>query len=65
MGWIIFIIIVLVLAAKFDEKDGNTTCFVGLLSLIFGIGIIAIAFAVNPILGIIVLLVVINGWKKM
>ena len=64
MGWIVFIVIILVIAAKVDEKDGNTSCFVGLLSIIFGVAVTIIAFGVNPILGIIIGYFVLQGWKK-
>lgn len=64
MTWIVVVVILLIIAAKFDEKDGNTTCFVGLLSIIFGIAIIIGAFSINPILGIIAAFIVIQGWKK-
>lgn len=62
--WIVLIVILLVAAAKFDEKDGSTSCFIGLLSIIFGVVITIIAFGINPILGIIVGYFVLQGWKK-
>lgn len=64
MGWVVFIIILLVVAAKVDESDGNTSCFVGLLTIIFGVGITIITFSINPILGIVVGYFVLQGWKQ-
>ena len=61
MGLVGFFIICIIIAAL----TGNDDCLSGLLVMGFGILIIAGAFAINPIIGIIVLLVVINGWKKM
>lgn len=60
MGVVGFFVLCIIIAVL----SGNDDCLSGLLTLGFGILIIVGAFAFNPIIGIIVLLVVINGWKE-
>lgn len=60
MGVVGFFILCIIIAVL----SGNDDCLSGLLTLGFGVLLIVGAFALNPIIGIIVLLVVINGWKE-
>lgn len=62
MQWIVIIIIILVLASKFDDATGSS-CFTGLLIMGVGIAVTIAAFAFNPILGIIVGYIVLQMWK--
>lgn len=61
MGLVGFFILCIIFAVI----TGNDDCLSGLLTLGVGILIIVGAFALNPVLGIIALIVIINGWKKM
>ena len=54
-----------VLCIIFAIFTGNDDCLSGLLVMGFGIVITVGAFAINPILGIIVGYFVLKGWKKM
>lgn len=58
MGFFIFCIVFAILT-------GNDDCLSGLLVMGFGVAITIGAFAINPILGIIVGYLVLQGWKKM
>ena len=62
MELIIIIVVLLFIASKFDEETGASCCS-GLLTIIFGVFITIIAFGINPILGIIVGYIVLQGWK--
>ena len=61
MGLVGFFILCIVIAVL----TGNDDCLSGLLVMGFGIIITVGAFAINPILGIIVGYFVLQGWKRM
>lgn len=60
MGLVGFFVICIIFAVL----TGNDDCLSGLLTMAFGILITVGAFAINPILGIIVGYLILKGWSK-
>ena len=58
VGFFVICIIIAVIS-------GNDDCLSGVLVMRFGVAITIGAFAINPILGIIVGYLVLQGWKNM
>ena len=63
MGFIGFIILIIIAGILFDEKLGTTMATGGIMILV-GIVLTVICFGINPILGIIVGILYFRGLSK-